>query len=148
MKNQRQHPVRPGDGQWPIRQSIRFQYRQPAAATAIIEQGVDDVATVFRVQKKWLLHDDALAVVEALRGPRTRGNAGIADMPPAAPDLLTERDREVLRLIAGGLSNREIARIRNLAEGTVKNRVSDILVKLGCRDRTQAVLYAIHWRLL
>ena len=75
-------------------------------------------------------------------------DAGIADLPPADPDALTNRDREVLRLIAGGLSNREIARIRNLAEGTVKNRVSDILVKLGCRDRTQAVLYAIHWRLI
>jgi DNA-binding NarL/FixJ family response regulator len=74
--------------------------------------------------------------------------AGVSDLPPVEPDLLTDKDREVLRLIAGGLSNREIALVVHLAEGTVKNRVSDILLKLGCRDRTQAVLYAIHWQLI
>lgn len=75
-------------------------------------------------------------------------STGIADAPPADPDLLSVKEREVLRLIAGGLSNREIAGVVHLAEGTVKNRVSEILLKLDCRDRTQAVLYAIHWGLI
>lgn len=75
-------------------------------------------------------------------------STGIEDAPPAAPDLLSNKEREVLRLAAGGLSNREIAVVLKLAEGTVKNHMSTILAKLNSRDRTQAVLYAIHWRLI
>lgn len=59
------------------------------------------------------------------------------------PDPLTEREREVLRLLAGGYSNREIGRALSMAEGTVKNHVSSILSKLGVRDRTRAVLMAV-----
>jgi DNA-binding NarL/FixJ family response regulator len=59
------------------------------------------------------------------------------------PDPLTEREVEVLRLMTGGYSNREIARALGVAEGTVKNHVSSILSKLGVRDRTRAVLQAI-----
>lgn len=58
------------------------------------------------------------------------------------------RELEVLRLLAGGYSNKEIARSLNLVEGTVKNYVSNILVKLGARDRTRAVLKAITLRLV
>jgi DNA-binding NarL/FixJ family response regulator len=58
------------------------------------------------------------------------------------------RELEILRLLAGGYSNKEIARSLNLAEGTVKNYVSDILAKLGTRDRTRAVLRAITLRLV
>ena len=75
-------------------------------------------------------------------------STGIDDAPPASPEVLTAKEREVLRLVAGGLSNKEIARVISLAEGTVKNHVSTILAKLDCRDRTQAVLYAIHWKLI
>ena len=60
------------------------------------------------------------------------------------PDPLTERETEILRLMAGGYSNREIARAFHLAEGTVKNHVSNILSKLGVRDRTRAVLKAVE----
>jgi DNA-binding NarL/FixJ family response regulator len=60
----------------------------------------------------------------------------------------TAREVEVLRLLAGGYSNKEIARSLNLAEGTVKNYVSDILAKLGTRDRTRAVLKAITLRIV
>jgi DNA-binding NarL/FixJ family response regulator len=52
--------------------------------------------------------------------------------------------REVLRLMAGGFSNREIARALATAEGTVKNQVSSVLSKLGVRDRTRAVLRALE----
>ena len=61
---------------------------------------------------------------------------------------ITEREASILKLMAGGYSNREIAGSLHLAEGTVKNYVSDILVKLGARDRTQAVLKAITLRLI
>ena len=63
--------------------------------------------------------------------------------PAEAPvEPLSAREREVLRLIASGASNREIADALFLAEGTVKNHVTNILCKLGVRDRTQAALKA------
>jgi DNA-binding NarL/FixJ family response regulator len=66
--------------------------------------------------------------------------------PPAIP--LSERELEVLRHLAEGRSNREIARALFLTEGTVKNHVTSVLSKLGVRDRTQAALQAHRLRLL
>ena len=63
-------------------------------------------------------------------------------------DALTQRERAVLQLMSGGLSNREIAHALRTAEGTIKNHVSSILSKLGVRDRTRAVLKAIEAGLL
>jgi DNA-binding NarL/FixJ family response regulator len=68
---------------------------------------------------------------------------------PAAPvsghmTSLTDREREVLTLIASGRSNREIARELTVAEKTVKTHVSNVLMKLGVQDRTQAALYAVR----
>lgn len=60
------------------------------------------------------------------------------------PDPLTDRETEILRLMAGGYSNKEIANSLGVAEGTVKNHVSNILSKLGVRDRTCAVLKAFE----
>jgi len=60
------------------------------------------------------------------------------------PDPLTKREIEILRLMAGGYSNREIAEALGTAEGTVKNHASSILSKLGVRDRTRAVLKALE----
>lgn len=60
------------------------------------------------------------------------------------PDPLTKRELEILRLMAGGYSNREIADALGTAEGTVKNHASSILSKLGVRDRTRAVLKALE----
>lgn len=61
---------------------------------------------------------------------------------------LSPKELEVLRLMAGGYSNKEISGAIHKSEGTVKNQVSSILVKLGVRDRTQAVLRAINLGLL
>jgi len=57
-------------------------------------------------------------------------------------DDLTEREYEILRLVARGENNREIGEALYITEGTVKNHVSSILSKLGLRDRTQAALWA------
>jgi DNA-binding NarL/FixJ family response regulator len=61
-----------------------------------------------------------------------------------ASDPLSAREIEVLRLVAAGMSNREIADALKLSEGTVKNHTSSILSKLGVRDRTRAVLKALE----
>lgn len=63
---------------------------------------------------------------------------------PELPESLTPRETEVLQLMTGGYSNREIAEALGVAEGTVKNHVSVILGKMGVRDRVRAVLTAIE----
>lgn len=64
-------------------------------------------------------------------------------VPPAAAPDLTEREREVLALVAQGLSNREIAEKLVISEKTVKTHVSSLLGKLGQEDRTKLAVYAI-----
>ena len=69
-------------------------------------------------------------------------NKGLPDMPVL--EDLTEKEQQILKLLAGGFSNKEIASSVFLAEGTVKNHVSNILSKLNTRDRTRAVLIALN----
>jgi DNA-binding NarL/FixJ family response regulator len=63
---------------------------------------------------------------------------------PEDPEPLTERETEVLRLIAAGRANKEIARDLGIGEKTVKTHVSNVLSKLGVQSRTQAALHAVR----
>jgi DNA-binding NarL/FixJ family response regulator len=78
------------------------------------------------------------AVTERILRGLHRQEADSPDLQLAEP--LTERETEILRLMAGGHTNREIGEGLHIAEGTVKNHISNILAKLGVRDRTRAVL--------
>lgn len=77
-----------------------------------------------------------------LRG--ARDHAADLPPPPILIEPLTPRETEVMRLVAGGCSNREIGLALGAAEATVKVHVSSILSKLGVRDRVQAVLRALE----
>jgi DNA-binding NarL/FixJ family response regulator len=79
-----------------------------------------------------------------LRGLAASGRPGRAADPDDRPERLTRREAEVLRLMAGGCTNRAIADALGATEGTIKNHVSAILGKLGVRSRTQAVLKGIE----
>jgi DNA-binding NarL/FixJ family response regulator len=63
---------------------------------------------------------------------------------PGSPEILTQRETEVLRLLAQGLANKEIAQELGIGEKTVKTHVSNILSKLGVLSRTQAALHAVQ----
>lgn len=74
---------------------------------------------------------------------RLAGRAPAEQKPtPELTEPLSLREREVLRFLAQGLSNKEIGQRLNIAEGTVKNHMSQVLGKLGVLDRTQAALRA------
>jgi DNA-binding NarL/FixJ family response regulator len=85
-----------------------------------------------------VLQPSVAAKVVARFARMTDGEAGPRPQPLVVP--LSDRELEVLRLLAEGSSNREIASALFLAEGTVKNHVTNVLGKLGARDRTQAAL--------
>ncbi len=142
--------------------------RQGAPPCLILTTFDDDAAVLEGLRagaKGYLLKDVSLRqltdAIEALAEGRTmitptlteralRGLQGLQGQPDAlvAPEPLTERETEILRLMAGGYSNKEIARALDVAEGTVKNHVSSVLGKLGVRDRTRAVLRAVDQGLL
>ena len=91
----------------------------------------------------------AFAPSTPLRSSPTSSNAPLSSFSPSSYidstayiEQLTEREREILRLVARGASNRQIAENLYLTEGTVKNHMSSIISKLGVRDRTQAALKA------
>ncbi|WP_433475319.1 response regulator [Spirillospora sp. CA-142024] len=113
-----------------------------AGAAGYLYKDVDPAALVQAIRA---VHDGhvlfAPDAAEAMLRDGTAGGAGGDDRGLAA---LTEREREVLVHIARGRSNREIARALVVSEKTVKTHVSNLLMKLGVQDRTQAALYAVR----
>ncbi|MFB9251392.1 response regulator [Sphaerisporangium melleum] len=91
-----------------------------------------------------LAPEAAEAVLTGPADPSAPAGAHVRRAATGQIALLTEREREVLVLIASGRSNREIARHLVVAEKTVKTHVSNVLMKLGVQDRTQAALYAVR----
>lgn len=112
---------------------------------------VDAIRAAFRGEPR--LHPDvARKLMEAMRAQReaaAHGASGTAGPRtgtgslPAADDL-TDREREVIRLVAQGKSNHEIAQQFFISEKTVKTHISHILAKLGLKDRTQLAIFAIR----
>ena len=84
------------------------------------------------------------AMTESLMAAIRRSPMSSPDDDDYTPEALTVREREVLHLICAGYSNKEIADLLALAEGTVKNHVSNLLLKLNARDRTRAALKALQ----
>ncbi|MBK9051892.1 MAG: response regulator transcription factor [Chloroflexi bacterium] len=82
------------------------------------------------------------SVARRVLGELSRAGIQPRPRPDDTPDTLSEREREILHLMAQGFSNPEIALRLHLAEGTVKNYVTNILQKTGTRDRTQAAIWA------
>ena len=147
-----------GDGRFVVAELARL---GALPATLILTTFEDDDAAleVIRAGARGFLLKDvkydrlaeavrALAAGETMIQPALTARAERELSTRAAPDSdstdaeLSPREREVLRLVAAGYSNREIAKALFVAEGTVKNHVSNILSKLGARDRTRAVLKA------
>lgn len=114
-----------------------------AGARGYISKDVDPSALATAVR--------AVAAGHVLLGPQVAealvaqaaASGGVPTGQAQGPQL-TAREREVLQEIAAGRSNREIAKSLNLAEKTVKTHVSNILMKLGVADRTQAALWAVR----
>ncbi|MCA1644870.1 MAG: response regulator transcription factor [Chloroflexi bacterium] len=140
--------------------TARIREQQPDTRIIILTSFLDDERVVPAIRAgatSYLLKDVAAQdLARAIRGAR----AGQAQLHPEVarrlmqqvtsprkPDAgaqLTEREREVLRLLADGRSNKEIARLLVVSERTVKGHVSNILGKLGLQDRTQAALFAVR----
>jgi DNA-binding NarL/FixJ family response regulator len=131
--------------------------------TAAIEAGAsgfllkdaeaDDLAAAIRAAFEGEVYlDPAVAGIVARRmrkdgGGGAGGRGGAEGSAEARLAKLTDRERDVLRLIARGLSNRAIATELGVAERTARTHVSNILAKLGLTSRTQAALFAVEHRL-
>lgn len=113
--------------------------RAGASGFLLKEMGGDDLVDAIRgaAKGKPQLHPDIAKRLMA-RAP----------MPEDPFEKLTERERDLLKLLARGMSNKEIAIQLRLTEMTVKGYVSDVLMKLGVSDRTQAALMAVRFGLV
>jgi DNA-binding NarL/FixJ family response regulator len=133
----------------------------PTLVLTTFDDGDAAIAAIKAGAKGLMLKDvsleDLAGAIRALADNRTALQpamteslmAAIRRSPTAASDghvteALTARERDVLHLICAGYSNKEIADLLSLAEGTVKNHVSNLLLKLDARDRTRAALKALQ----
>jgi DNA-binding NarL/FixJ family response regulator len=133
----------------------------PTLVLTTFDDGDAAIAAIKAGARGFMLKDvsleDLADAIRALAGNRTAFQpamteslmAAIRRSPSVSSDTyvaeaLTAREREVLHLICAGYSNREIADLLALAEGTVKNHVSNLLLKLDARDRTRAALKALQ----
>ncbi len=148
-----------GDGRTVVRELARRGILPPTLVLTTFDDEDAALDVIAAGARGFLLKDVKLErLVEAVRtvaaggtmfrpGLSERAQSAIAERGTGAvgeDGAITSREREVLRLLAAGYSNREIARALFVAEGTVKNHVSNILAKLGVRDRTRAVLKAVE----
>ncbi|RGJ45454.1 DNA-binding response regulator [Olsenella sp. TM06-36] len=104
----------------------------------LIKQDVATIAPALRsvMAGQSVLEGEVLARAAALSADGVRPSRGEPEMRG-----LTEREREVVRAIADGMSNAEVAAALYMSEGTVRNHISAILAKLGLRNRTQIAVY-------
>ena len=141
----------------------RLRERGTSRPTLILTTFDDDTMLFEAVRagaKGWLLKDVSLErLTDAIRTVASGGTciepviterimralerSNVAFESAELPEPLTDREKTILRLLAGGYSNREISHLLNISDGTVKNHISSVLAKLGVRDRTRAVLKAI-----
>jgi DNA-binding NarL/FixJ family response regulator len=143
-----------------IQATAQVRRAQPASQVLVLTSFVGDqrvrdamqAGAIGYLMKDVLKSDLLHAIRQAAQGkPTLHAEAqsalirqAMATTPSPPPHAeLTERERDVLALIAQGKSNKEIAAALHLTEGTVKGYVSAILTKLGVADRTQAALYAV-----
>lgn len=89
------------------------------------------------------IHNGETVIQPAITDRLIKNTRSDTQNPELLADTLTEKEERILRLIASGFSNKEIAESLHNSEGTIKNQVSNILQKLNARDRTQAVLKAL-----
>lgn len=121
------------------------------AAGYLIKQDVAGVAPALRavMAGRSVLEGEVLERAVALGAGGAAGTSGAtAERPDLATVFpqLTDREREVVALIAEGLDNREVAAAAYMGEGTVRNHISSILAKLHLRNRTQIAV--VYWRAL
>lgn len=147
------------DGLGALRELSGADHRPAVLILTTFDDDEDVLAALREGAQGYLLKDVTLdGLIEAIRTLADGGryiqpavSAGLVQRlatgserrEPPPVEALTEREVEVLRLMAAGWTNREIAAGLHLAEGTVKNHVSSVLLKLGVRDRTRAVLRAL-----
>lgn len=99
---------------------------------------------VRKVQSGGVIMPPPIAAKVVAELARRSSGHGLAAAGREALAHLTEREQEVLRLLGQGYSNREIGESLHITEGTAKNHVSNVIEKLGLRDRTQAALWAVR----
>jgi DNA-binding NarL/FixJ family response regulator len=129
--------------------AIRIMVFTSFGEDALIRATLDAGATGFVI--KDALHEDLIRALRSVAAGQPylapaaqRQLMELLRKPADAHESLTTRETDVVKLVAEGMSNKQIARRLNLTEGTVKGYVSQILAKLRLQDRTQIALYAVR----